>query len=271
MFTKRTKFFLKEALKEDIGRGDITSRLLIPHSAKGTAFIFSRESGIFCGAPVLDDLFHAVDRKLKVRFLLPEGKKFFRNQKVAEIRGRIRSLLAAERTALNFLGHLSGIATQTHRLVQKVKERNVCILDTRKTTPLWRELDKYAVKTGGGKNHRMGLYNAVFVKENHRRFGDLKKLKKIPGNFEIEVRNLREAREAVLLNPRVILFDNFSPSALKQAAGWVGRRRPEIILEASGGVTLENIRQFAASGVDWISAGFLTHSVKAANFSLLIR
>jgi nicotinate-nucleotide pyrophosphorylase (carboxylating) len=261
----------KAALREDLGLGDLTSRLLIPQKALGHAFITAKQSGVFCGEFVAREIFKAADSKIRPRFLVRDGQSFPKGSTLIQLEGPVRSILAGERTALNFLGHLCGIATRTRDFVSRVKGTSVRILDTRKTTPLWRALEKYAVKCGGGTNHRMGLYDAVFVKENHRRFGDLEKLKKIPRNFEIEVRSLKELEEALALKPRVILFDNFTPAALKRAAALARKRDPQVILEASGGVTLENVRAFARTGVDQISSGALTHSVKALDLSLLIQ
>ena len=181
---------------------------------------------------------------------------------------------------LNLLQHLCGVATQTRAFVHAVKGRGVKILDTRKTTPLWRELEKAAVKAGGGCNHRMGLYDAVFVKENHRRFGDLRKLMTFKGashlrsqapGIEIEVRNVRELMEALMIRPKVILFDNFPVKDLKEAVKIARAANPKVILEASGGITLENVQAYAQTGVDQISVGSLTHSVKAVDLSLMIK
>ncbi len=266
----QTRKKLKDALAEDIGGGDVTSNLLVPAAARAKAFIVAREKGCFCGAPILAELFRIADPGLNAKFLVPEGKTFGKDQKVILLEGRVRSILKAERVALNFLGRLSGIASMTRRYVERVRGSKAEVFDTRKTTPLLREFEKYAVKTGGGWNHRMGLYDAVFVKENHRRFGDLSRLRRIPGAFEIEVRNLKELAAALALNPRVILFDNFSPERLKQAVKIARKARGGIILEASGGITLANIARFAATGVDCISSGALTHSPKCVDFSLLI-
>lgn len=265
-----TRDLLRRALHEDVGRGDLTSDLLVSESARGSARILAREDGIFCGAPVLQEIFSIADSELQTEFLVEEGKTVRRNAVAVRISGPVRSILRAERTALNLLGHLCGIATKTRAYVEAVKRHPVLILDTRKTTPLWREIEKYAVRAGGGRNHRMGLYDAVFVKENHRPYGDLKKLRDYPGSVEIEVRNLEEMREALKLRPRVILFDNFTPARLNQAVHLARRASPTTILEASGGITLENVAHYAAMGVDWISVGALTHSVKSQDFSLLI-
>ncbi len=261
---------IKEALKEDLGKGDVTSRLLIPSRARAAAYILARQAGVFCGGPVALKVFKAADPNLKVRLLAREGAAVRKNQKVLKIQGSTRSILAAERTALNFLGHLSGIATRTASFVKKTKKYRVRILDTRKTTPLLRGLEKYAVKTGGGHNHRMGLYDAIFVKENHRVHGNLKNLKKAAGKFEIEVRNTRELLLALKMKPKVILFDNYKPAQLRAAVKTARRENRKIILEASGGINESNVAVYAATGVDQISIGALTHSVTCLDFSLLI-
>ena len=261
---------LREALEEDTGRGDVTTGLVVSQGAQAEARILVREEGFFCGAPVLEEIFRIADAEIEMEFPVAEGAAVRRNAVVVRLKGPVSSLLRAERTALNLLGRLSGIATQTRAYVKAVKGYPVLILDTRKTTPLWREVEKYAVRLGGGRNHRMGLYDAVFVKENHRPYGDLQKLRDYSGSVEIEVRSLEEVREALKLRPRVILFDNFSPARLNQAVHLARRVSPTTILEASGGMTLENVAHYAAMGVDWISVGALTHSVKALNFSLLI-
>jgi len=266
-----TKSLLEAALLEDIGKGDVTSNLLISMSVRGGAAVLAKEAGVFCGAPVIRELLKLTDSSLKVRFLVREGDTFNNKKKLFFIKGRVLSILKVERTLLNLLGHLSGIATRTAEYVKKVTRYRVSILDTRKTTPLWRELEKYAVLVGGGKNHRMGLYDAIFVKENHRIYGNLQKLRQVRGRFEIEVRNLKELQEALMISPRVILLDNFKPAHLKQAVKMARRFNPKIILEASGGMTLKNVTSYAASGVDWISIGALTHSVKSIDLSLLIQ
>lgn len=262
---------IRAALAEDLGDGDATSKLLIPASVTAEAYVLAKETGIFCGGSVAETVFHAVSPRLKVRLQAREGGRVKKGDVVLVVKGPLRAILAGERTALNFLGHLSGIATRTADFARKVRRYGTRILDTRKTTPLWRNLEKYAVKTGGGTNHRMGLYDAVFVKENHRNFGDLKKLWKHAGNFEIEVRDMTELIQALKLNPKVILLDNFTSARTKAAVKRARLDHPEIILEASGGITESNIAAYAAAGVDQISIGALTHSVKCLDFSLLIK
>ncbi len=264
-----TILLIKAALREDIGAGDRTARLLVPVKARGKAVVVAREAGIFCGAPVLLALARLVDRRLKLVFKVREGRAFRKNQIVLKLSGPVRSLLAAERTLLNFLGHLSGAAAQTRAFVRAA--RGVKIFDTRKTTPGMRELEKYAVRCGGGFNHRMGLWDGLFVKENHRRFGQLKKLRKYSGKFVIEARNLREMRQALALKPAVILLDNFTPRALARAVREARRASAKIQLEASGGITRANVSRYASAGVDRISAGALTHSARPADFTMLIQ
>lgn len=268
--SQRTLALLKEALKEDIGRGDITSNLLIPPHAKGTARVIAKEKGVFCGERLVKEIFKIADPGVKLDFRVHNGHRFRKGQLIFKMRGNIRSILKTERVMINYIGHLSGISTKTRQFADKVKKYPVLILNTRKTTPLWRELEKTAVEVGGGRRHRFGLDSFLFVKENHRIHGDLKKLRRHPGDFEIEVRSLGELWEAIQLKPRVILLDNMTPKGIRRAVQIIRREAPEIILEASGGITLENVRKYAAAGVDTISIGSLTHSVKAIDFSLLV-
>ncbi len=268
--SQRTLGFLKEALREDIGHGDITSNLLVPARAKGTARVIAKEKGIFCGERLVRELFKILDPDVKLEFLVHNGGKLRPGKTVFKMQGNIRSILKVERTMLNFISHISGVATKTRQFVDKIKKYPVLLLHTRKTTPLWRELEKVAVEVGGGRRHRPGLDSFILVKENHRPYGRLPKLKRHKRDFEIEVRDLEELREAIALKPKVILLDNFPPKEIKRMVEIVRKEDPEIILEASGGITLENVRKYAAAGVDTISVGALTHSVKDVDFSLLI-
>jgi len=268
--SQRTLNLLQEALREDIGAGDITSNLLVPSRAKGTARVIAKEKGIFCGERLASELFKIIDPEVKLEFLVHNGGKLRPGKTVFKIHGNIRSILKVERTMLNFISHVSGISTKTRQFVDRVKKYPVLLLHTRKTTPLWRELEKVAVEVGGGRRHRPGLDSYILVKENHRPYGRLSKLKRHARDFEIEVRDLKELREAIALRPQVILLDNFSPKEIKRMVGIVRKEAPGVILEASGGITLENVRQYAAAGVDTISVGSLTHSVKDVDFSLLI-
>jgi nicotinate-nucleotide pyrophosphorylase (carboxylating) len=267
----RTRSVIKLALEEDVGDRDLTSDVLIPRDEIGAAVVIAKESGIFCGAPVMRELFAVADPAVRLDFKVAEGGRFKKNQVVVGLRGRIRSILKVERTAINFLGHLSGIAGKARLFVKAVKRYPVIILDTRKTTPLLRELEKYAVRTGGARNHRMGLYDAILIKENHRPHADFSRLEPYKGNFEIEVRDLNELRDALKHSPRVILFDNFTPARLRGAIQLVRRKNASVIIEVSGGITLENVEHYAAMGVDWISIGSLTHSIRSVDFSLLVK
>ena len=268
--SQQTLRFLREALREDIGKGDVTSNLLIPRRAKGTAKIIAKEKGVFCGERLTKELFKIADPKVKLNFKVRNGRPFKKNQVIFTMRGNIRSILKVERTLLNFISHHTGIATRTRRMAEKIKKYPVLLLHTRKTTPLWRELEKVAVEVGGGRRHRPGLDSYILVKENHRRFGDLSKLKSHARDFEIEARNLKEVREAIILKPQVILIDNFSPKEAKRAVEIIRKEAPGVMIEASGGITIKDVRQYAAAGVNAISVGSLTHSVRGIDFSLLI-
>ena len=292
---RNLRWLLRQALEEDLGKGDMTTRALIPKNLAGEAEIIAKQSGVFCSGPVAREVFQLRDSSLRVKLLVEDGARIRRGRRVLSVRGRVRSILEAERVALNFLAHLSGIATLTRAFVEKTKGTNAKIFDTRKTTPLWRTLEKYAVRSGGGENHRLGLWDEVLVKDNHwtalwdildrtrcRYFGQrLKPIRKRGIPIEVEVRNLKEL--AHLLEgqfvPDRILLDNFSLRELQRAVLFVKglyhilqtrygihRKKPE--LEASGGITLENVRPMAATGVQRISIGRLTHSAPALDFSL---
>lgn len=270
MISRQTQTFLKLALREDVGRGDVTSHLLIPRAIQAHAKILAKSPGIFYGEEVVQFLFRSLDPRCRIKFRIKDGKSFLAGQTLFEIRGRLRAILAVERTMLNFLARLCGIATLTASFVRLAEPQGVEILDTRKTTPLWRELEKAAVRAGGGRNHRAGLFEEVFVKENHKTAGRLEKLKKIPRRFVMEVRDFRELLQAMSLKPRVVLFDNIQPQELKRAVRLARSLDPRVQLEASGSITLENVSQYAKTGVDRISVGALTHSAPSVDLSLLV-
>lgn len=280
-----------ESLSEDVGREDVTTQFLVPKKLMGDALIEAKEKGILCGGKIVREVFRLVDSKLKVVQKISDGSVFSKGQKVFRISGKITSILKGERVALNFVSHLSGIATVTNQYVQKVRGTQASIYDTRKTTPLWRELEKYAVLIGGGKNHRFGLWDEVLVKDNHwivlsslrakqsnlgncfvglSGFLTMTKKKKIP--TEIEVDNLKQLLNLLDQNvlPDRILLDNFSVSELKKAVKIVRKRKKRISLEASGGITLKNVRPIAKTGIDRISIGALTHSAPSVDFSLTV-
>lgn len=263
--SKATLESIRRALHEDIGAGDITSDLLIPRTASGKAKVISKSSGVFAGS----DTAKAVCKLsgVKIQFLVQDGAILKKGQPVILLSGKIHAILKAERVLLNLIGHLSGIAAQTAQFVKELRGTRCKILDTRKTTPLWRELEKAAVISGGGFNHRFGLFDYLLVKENHRRFGDLRKLK---GRFEIEVRDFDELVEAFDLGAEVVMLDHFTPAQAKKAVQIRNKISAITLLEASGNMTLKTVRAYALAGVDLISVGALTHSVPAHDFSLLI-
>lgn len=264
------------ALKEDLGRaGDVTSKSLISPTEKGRAVVLARTPCVISGGPVASAVFRKVDPSLRVQIVLPDGARAGAGAAVLDIRGSLRSILTAERTALNFMQRMSGVATLTSHFVRRA--RKVMILDTRKTTPGFRLLEKYAVQCGGGYNHRMGLYDRILIKDNHRslwrkRGGDslagaVKAARqKYPGlAVEIEVESEADLRQVLSAKPEWILLDNMPPAAMKRCVKiCAGQCR----LEASGGITLSNISAVAASGVDAVSLGCLTHSAPAADLSL---
>lgn len=275
----RTLDVIQNALREDIGAGDVTSLALVPASVRATVEIVSRGSYVVSGTTVAEEVFLAVDGSLRCTTLVPDGRRVKRGQAIARVRGRARSILTAERTALNFVQRMTGIATQTWRFVEEVKSYGTTILDTRKTTPGLRALEKYAVLCGGGRNHRIGLHDRFLIKDNHRRLwrkGGKARLdeavqtcrRKYPGlEVEVEVETVEELESALKARPEWVLLDNMSPAALKRCVA-ICRGRAK--LEASGGITLANARAIAATGVHAISLGCLTHSAPAADLSLEI-
>jgi nicotinate-nucleotide pyrophosphorylase (carboxylating) len=261
------------ALAEDVGSGDLTSFYFIPETSRSWARIFAKEPMIVAGTDVARRTFERVDGSVRVTIVCPEGSAVKQGETVVELAGPTRSILTGERVALNFLQRLSGVATLTAQFVQAVQGTGAQILDTRKTTPGLRALEKAAVKAGGGRNHRMGLYDAVMVKDNH--LLALPKLqetiflirKKHPAILvELEADSVEQAREfAGLEGVDVILLDNMSP---EQMEACVAMRRPGLKFEASGGVSLDTVREIAETGVDYISVGQLTHSARAVDLSL---
>lgn len=278
------------ALMEDVGAGDITSLAIVDDDLTGVGEIVAKSEGVACGLPLCEYTFLKVDPELEFKALITDGDPFHPGDRVALVMGRVRSILIGERTALNFLMRLSGIATLTHKMVAAASSDQVRILDTRKTTPGLRYIEKYAVATGGGENHRYGLYDMVLVKDNHiaaagsvtaavqrvRDFLLSEKFLKIfhtePSaiEIEVEVENVDQLIEALDCGVKRILLDNKSPEGLAEMVR-VARAHPQgamVKLEASGNVTLANVRQIAQSGVDYISVGALTHSAPAVDFSL---
>ncbi|MEY8000944.1 carboxylating nicotinate-nucleotide diphosphorylase [Clostridium sp. Mt-5] len=264
---------IKEALLEDIGYGDVTTDNLIPEGQISQGKFISKESGIAAGIDVAKRVFQILDDSIIFAVKIKEGGRVEKGSVIAEIKGNSRSILKGERVALNIMQRMSGIATKTRRMVELVKDYNVKIVDTRKTLPGFRMLDKYSVKVAGGYNHRLNLSDYVMIKDNHiKAVGSIKKaVEKIKDSLpftvkiEVEVENLKQLQEAADTEADVIMLDNMDVNEMKKAVKFVEGR---FALEASGNVTEENVRDIAAAGVDIISIGALTHSVKALDISL---
>ena len=265
------------ALAEDWAWGDVTTQALIPADAEGKASFIAKSEGILAGIEVVHLVFARVDPYLEFRALLHDGDKLQRGTEIATVEGKVGSILRGERVALNFLQRLSGIATETSRYVEAVRGTKARIVDTRKTTPGLRFLEKYAVRAGGGQNHRVHLGDGILIKDNHlaalrARGLDMKVAidlarKNAPHTLkiEVEVTTVEEAGEAIEAGADIIMLDNMSVEEMRRAVKSIGGR---VLVEASGGVTLDNVRSVAETGVDLISVGALTHSVKALDISL---
>lgn len=270
------KPIVEQALNEDIGTGDVTTNAIIPEDAICRGRLLVKEKGIIAGLQIAGISFSLLDQSVKFRSIVQDGTQVNKGEIVAEMEGPARAVLTGERTALNFLQRMSGIATQTRRLVDAIQGTSAVILDTRKTAPGLRALDKWAVHLGGGQNHRTGLFDMVLIKENHitlagsisEAVSRVRKKAQRTLTVEIEVKNLNELQEALELEVDRILLDNMSGDQMREA---VRITRHKIPLEASGNVTLENVREIAETGVDFISVGSLTHSVKALDISLLFQ
>ncbi len=274
---------IRQALEEDLGPGDITSQFTVPENAGGLALIMAKQEGVLAGLEVCREVFWAQDDGLKVELQKEDGDRVELGQVVMTVQGRSRSILAAERTALNFLQHLSGIATLTAKYVEAVVGTRARILDTRKTTPGLRQLEKYAVACGGGQNHRLGLWDMVLIKDNHIEAagGVANAIRKVRDadhgqvKIEVEVQNLSQLQEALSCEPDIVMLDNMRPEQMAEACRLVfshpARDQNKLRLEASGKVSLENVREIAQCGVDFISVGALTHSAPALDFSLQLR
>ncbi|MGM0651939.1 MAG: carboxylating nicotinate-nucleotide diphosphorylase [Bacillota bacterium] len=264
---------VEKALKEDLGSGDITTDSIFNADQRGSAEIIARQEGVVAGLPLVLAVFKRLDPQIEFSFIVSEGAKVEADMVLAEVSGRIRSLLSGERTALNFLQHMSAIATKTAAFVEKAAPYNVKILDTRKTVPGLRLLAKYSVKMGGGYNHRFGLYDGALIKDNHIiAAGSIKNavllLKhKLPEKttIEVETETLKEVREALEAGADTIMLDNMSIETMKEAVILV---KGKALLEASGGITLATVEGVAETGVDYISVGELTHSVNALDISI---
>jgi len=296
--------FLHAALDEDVGAGDLTARAIVPEEAEARALILARRELTLAGLPLAERIFRALDPAMRFEACLAEGQRVPAGSIVARVQGRARAILTAERTALNLLAHLCGVATLTQKFVHAIEGTRTRIRDTRKTLPLLRRLEKYAVRTGGGVNHRMGLYDAMLIKENHiAAAGSVREAVRrarafLPSpiaaqggrettayesfappaeagwdetvDIQVEVRNEAELREALAAGAECVLLDNQAPAEATRLTALARELRPACVVEISGGVTLKNVRAYAAAGADYISVGALTHSAPAADLSLLV-
>ncbi|MCU0613771.1 MAG: carboxylating nicotinate-nucleotide diphosphorylase [Desulfobacterales bacterium] len=264
------------ALKEDIGFGDITTDAIVSPNLEGIGDVGAKDDFILAGLDVARHVFNHLDPQVVFSSTFKDGDRVKNGRIVFSVRGKLASILKAERTALNFIQRLSGIATLTRAYVDSLEGVNVRIVDTRKTTPGWREIEKYAVKIGGGSNHRMGLYDGVLIKDNHIAAGGGIRMavdaarKRIHHlvKIEVEVTNMVELAEALSAGADVIMLDNMTPDQIRKAVKEINSRA---LVEVSGGVNLENIRGLAQAGVDFISVGALTHSAKSVDMSMKIR
>lgn len=290
---------IREALDEDVGRGDLTTSATVPAKAVARARLLAKQDIILAGLPLFSRVFQALDPLAHFSSSLADGEMAHHGETVALIEGQARMILSAERTALNFLAHLSGIATLTRRYVEAIAGTHARILDTRKTTPGLRALEKYAVRMGGGINHRFGLFDAILIKENHIALagGVVKALGRakayatarepVMGEMtacesfheavhhgslpiQVEVRNQAELREAFAAGAHFVLLDNVAPEEAAQLVAIAHREAPGCLIDLSGGVTVATARAYAEAGVDFISVGALTHSAAAADLSLLV-
>jgi nicotinate-nucleotide pyrophosphorylase (carboxylating) len=293
---------VRQALAEDVGSGDATTAAIVPPGTPAKAKIMARQTLVCAGLPLVENVFRALDREMRIGCLHNDGSFVEAGTELIELAGEAQAILTGERTALNFLAHLCGIATLTGRFVEQLEGTHTRIRDTRKTTPGLRMLEKYAAKTGGGTNHRFGLYDAILIKENHIAIaGGVKaaldrahaytSLKMAaprtasaydaagldpevvgpgPLSVQIEVRNEAELREALEAGAESVLLDNMTPEVAKRCVALARNLRRDCVIEISGGITLENARAYAETGADFLSSGALTHSAPAANLSLLV-
>ena len=265
--------FILSALKEDITSEDVSTNSVMPHPQAGEVDLICKEDGIICGLQVFERVFTLLDEKTTVEFLVQDGAEVHKGQLMAKVHGDIRTLLCGERTALNYLQRMSGIATYTHSVAELLKGTGIKLLDTRKTTPNNRIFEKYAVRTGGGNNHRYNLSDGVLLKDNHigaaggvkEAIAAAKEYAPFVRKIEVEVENLDMVKEAVEAGADIIMLDNMDTDALKEAIAYIDGRAE---IEVSGNVTKENIARLTGLGVDYVSSGALTHSAPILDISL---
>lgn len=276
---EKLDYIVRHALIEDIGKGDITTQLTIPKDKDIEAKLIVNEDCIVCGLGVAEKVFKTVDNNVSFEPLVKEGRSAKKKKAIVKLKGKASSILTAERVALNLLSMMSGIATKTREYVKNIEPHKAKITDTRKTMPGLRELQKYAVRLGGGYNHRMSLDEMILIKDNHIKVTEgYSRLPSVPKGFkiEIEVQNLDEFKHAIYFKPDVIMLDNMAIEDIRKAVKIRDQikfdsHHPKTRLEVSGGVTLKNIKEVASTGVDIISVGELTHSVEATDISLDIK
>ncbi|MEE9200860.1 MAG: carboxylating nicotinate-nucleotide diphosphorylase [Candidatus Brocadiales bacterium] len=281
---KEIQVLIDTAIGEDIGGGDVTTDSLVPEWLEAVGEFIIREPGVVAGLPVAREVYKKLSADVSFEYVVADGATLLPGRVIATVSGPARAILLGERVVLNFLQRLSGIATLTARYVEKIKGHKARIYDTRKTTPGWRTLEKYAVKTGGGKNHRMGLYDQILIKDNHLKILEEGQVltkavrearEKAPQwmLIEVETRTLDEVEEALAARPDIIMLDNMSVEDISRAMDvvvGVGLEKPPII-EVSGDVTLDNVEEIARMGPNWISVGALTHSAKALDIALDVK
>ena len=276
MVSPQIQNIIKAALAEDIGTGDITTQATVSPESKGRAQAIAKDDFVVAGIDVFEQTFKCLDKNIKVKKMIKDGIRASRGDVIAEVAGSLSNILQAERVALNLLQRMCGIATLTSKYVKVVRDTKVKILDTRKTMPGLRVLDKMAVRLGGGTNHRIGLYDGVLIKDNHieaaggitKAVAAQRKHLKRRLKIEVETKNMREVKEALQCGVDIIMLDNMTNDAMKKAVDFIAGRA---ITEASGNVNLQRVREIAATGVDFISVGELTHSVRAADISLRVK
>lgn len=274
LFTPEMQHSIKRALDEDIGRGDVTTNSIIPESAKVAAKLVAKAPGVIAGLTIAKRTFHLLDRRVRFEATVADGDQIHAGEALAEIEGPARAILTAERTALNFIGRMAGIATLTREFVNEVSQTRARILDTRKTAPNLRLFDKLAVRIGGGVNHRMDLCEMILIKDNHVDFAGsiteaVKRASAADAGLEIEVeaRTLNDVTECLQAGVNWIMLDNMPLAIIRQAVKLTAGRAK---LEASGNVSLSSVREVAKTGVDYISIGALTHSAQALDVSLVV-
>lgn len=275
LITPEIEQLLKSALQEDVGPGDITTLNTVPPDSRGKGLFRAKKECVVAGLFLVEKIFRLLDSRVNVRALCRDGARVARGSVVAEVEGPVRALLMGERSALNFLQRLSGTATLTRRYVEAVKDFPCKIIDTRKTTPGLRTLEKYAVRMGGGTNHRLGLYDAALVKDNHivasgsirQAIESVRRHSPFMARIEVECSDMRQVEEALDAGADVIMLDNMGTKEMVEAVRLINKRA---WVEASGGITMERLREIAETGVDFISIGALTHSAPAVDFNMKI-